>query len=241
MSDSGDTSWLELNSDWLEIKSDARIESGAKLTGERKRAPSMAKKLLGKSRTWACDGEYVYFRRKQANPATLQRHNNFLKSGHFKHVQTQDDIEIYQLQETSPFKREPENLTVLTIPQIRRSAVKAGVARDWGLFVDCISELATKFKSQRWEVDGKKISPDDGFVKNMYEEALQYIFLTIWKSGGPLQAEIDAGVQEVRQRRGETVSRLVTLPPAIQVATGQTGRMSAGAKRLIERNASILH
>lgn len=239
MSKPADTSWLDIP-DWLDDKPSVRIESGAKLTGERKRAPSMAKKLLGKSRTWACDGEYVYFRRKQANPATLQRHNNFLKSGHFKHIQTQDDIEIYQLQEASPFKREPENLTVLTIPMIRRAAVKAGVARDWGLFVDCISELATKFKSQRWEVDGKKVSPDDGFVKNMYDEALQYIFLTIWKSGGPLQPEIDAGVQEVRQRRGETVSRLVTLPPAIQVATGQT-RMSAGARRMIERNASILH
>lgn len=239
MSKPADTSWLDIP-DWLDDKPTVRIESGAKLTGERKRAPSMAKKLLGKSRTWACDGEYVYFRRKQANPATLQRHNNFLKSGHFKHIQTQDDIEIYQLQEASPFKREPENLTVLTIPMIRRAAVKAGVARDWGLFVDCLSELAVKFKSQRWEIDGKKISPDDGFVKNMYEEALQYVFLTIWKSGGPLQAEIDAGVQSVRARRGESTSRLVTLPPAIQVATGQT-RMSAGARRMIERNASILH
>lgn len=239
MSKPSDTSWLD-TPDWLEIEPTARIESGAKLTGERKRAPSMAKKLLGKSRTWASDGEYVYFRRKQANPATLQRHNNFLKSGHFKHIQTQDDVEIYQLQESSPFKRDPDNLTVLTIPQIRRSAVKAAVARDWGLFVDCVSELATKIKSQRWEVDGKKIAPGDPFVKDLYEETLQYIFLTVWKSGGPLQAEIDAGVQDVRSRRGEVTNRLVTLPPAIQVATGQT-RMSAGARRMIERNSSILH
>lgn len=239
MSKPSDTSWLEIP-DWLDDKPSVRIEGSSKLTNEHKRAPSMAKKLLGKSRVWACDGEYVYFRRKKANPASLQRHNNFLKTGQFKHVMTQDDVEIYQLQESSPFKREPENLTVLTIPMIRRSAVKAAVARDWGLFVDCISELATKFKSQRWEVDGKKISPDDGYVKNLYEEALQYIFLTVWKSGGPLQPEIDAGVQDVRQRRGEAVSRLVTLPPAIQVATGQT-RMSAGARRMIERNSSILH
>jgi hypothetical protein len=232
-------SWLDIP-DWLDDKPSVRIEGGAKLTGEHKRAPSMAKKLLGKSRVWACDGEYVYFRRKKSNPATLQRHNNFTASGHFKHVMTQDDVEIYHLQEKSPFKREPENLTVLTIPMIRRAAVKAAVSRDWGLFVDCISELATKFKSQRWEVDGKRISPDDGFVKNMYEEALQYIFLTVWKSGGPLQAEIDAGVQDVRTRRGEATSRLVTLPPAIQIATGQK-RISAGARRVIERNSSILH
>jgi hypothetical protein len=240
MSKPADTSWLDVP-DWLDDKPSVRIESTGKLTGERKRAPSMAKKLLGKSRTWACDGEYVYFRRKQSNPATLERHNKFIASGHFKHVQTQDDIEIFQLQEASPFKREPENLTVLTIPMIRRAAVKAGVARDWGLFVDCISELATKFKSQRWEVDGRKVAPGDPFVKDLYEEALQYIFLTIWKSGGPLQAEIDAGVQSVRARRGDATTRLVTLPPAIQIATGQVGRMSAGARRMIERNASILH
>lgn len=239
MSNPSDTSWLELP-DWLDDKPSVRVETGVKLTNERKRAPSMQKKLLGKSRTWACDGEYVYFRRKQANPATLERHNKFLKTGQFKHIKTEEDVEIYQLQESSPFKREPENLAVLTITQIRRTAIKAGVARDWKLFVDCISELATKFKSQRWEVDGKVVSAGDPFVKDLYEESLQYVFLMIWKSGGPLQPEIDAGVQSVRQSRGETVSKLITLPPAIQVATGQT-RMSAGARRLIERNSSILH
>jgi hypothetical protein len=234
-----DTSWLEIP-DWLDDKPSVRVESSVKLTNEHKRAPSMHKKILGKSRVWASDGEYVYFRRKKSNPATLERHNKFLATGQFKHIATQDDVEIYQLQESSPFKRAPEDLTKLAITQLKRAAVKAGVARDWGLFVDCISEMATKFKSQRWEVDGKVISPGDAFVKDLYEEALQYVFLMIWKSGGPLQAEIDQGVQSVRQSRGETVGRIITMAAPIAIATGQK-RISVGARRLLERNSSILH
>ena len=52
---------------------------------------------LGKKKIWASDGAFVWFRRKLANPATLERHNRFLATGEYKHVGTQDDVEIYEL------------------------------------------------------------------------------------------------------------------------------------------------
>jgi hypothetical protein len=186
--------------------------------------------LVGKSRTWACDGEYVALRRKQANPATLERHNKFIASGHYKHIATHEDVEIYELQEGSAFKRTPVNLLKLSLPEIRRAAVLAGVARDWGLFVDILSEMASKIKGCR-ATDGKPI--DERLSKPLYEENLAYVFEWIWKRGGPLQHEIDAGVQAVRQHRGETVGKVVTFAPPAIITPGQ---MRPGARRLLQRN-----
>lgn len=215
--------------DWLEAPAEARIEGGAKLRGEKNRFKSMVKSLVGKSRTWATDGEYVAFRRKQANPATLQRHENFIKLGNYKHVSTQGDVEIYELQEGSAFKRTPVNLMKLDVPTIRRQAVLAGVARDWPLFVDILAELATRIKNTVAQ-DGKKI--DARLSGPLYDENLAYVFEWIWKRGGPLQPEIDAGVQAVRAARGESSGRIITAPPAIVTP----GQMRPGARRLLQRN-----
>ncbi len=232
--------------DWLEVPADARISGGgAKLRGEQSRFGSMVKRLVGKSRTWACDGEYVAFRRKQSNPATLERHNKFIASGNYKHVSTHEDVEIYELQEGSPFKREPVNLRAMTLTAVRRQAVLAGVARDWHLFVDILLEMATKIKSAR-AYDGKMIDAGDStstaFANNLFHENMAYVFEWVWKRGGPGGDEITREVNTVRERRGDNVSKILSLPASspIRAVQAEAG-MRPGARRLMQRNSLVIH
>lgn len=185
-------------------ESEPRIES-IKLLDDTKRLPSMIKSLIGRSRCWATDGEYVAFRRKLANPATLQRHENFLKLGNYKHITTQDDVELYKLMEGSPFKRTPVNLMQMNDSNMARQAILAACARDWGLFIDILTELSGRIKG-RWGLGG------DAFALQAYQAMLGHIFNMILMRRGPSQGEIDAGVRGLREKRGEG-SRLIMLPP----------------------------
>jgi hypothetical protein len=192
-----DDSWLEL----------PKVSPGKKLTGERKRAPSMSATPLGKKRIWACDGEYVYFRRKKSNPETLKRHEDFIARDHYVHVETSDDVEIYKLTPRSPFKRPQRDLTTLDSYNLRREAVLAACRRDWATLIDALSELSTRIKSRFHE----------GFAATVYQENLHAIFLAINMRGGPAQMEIDKEVRALRQRRGDHVSRLLVLPASMKV------------------------
>jgi hypothetical protein len=192
-----DDSWLEL----------PQVSPGKKLTGERKRAPSMAATPLGKKRIWACDGEYVYFRRKKSNPETLKRHEDFIRRDHYVHVETQDDVEIYKLQPAWPFKRPQRDLTALDVYNLRRETVLAACRREWATFIDGLTELSTRIKSRY----------HDAFAVTVYQENLQAVFLAINMRGGPSQQEIDREVRALRQRRGDNVSRLIVLPAGMKV------------------------
>lgn len=196
-----DDSWLALPGE-VE-KASPRIRAGKKLKNEKSRAPSMRKHILGKSRTWACDGEYVYFRRKQANPATLERHEKFLKTGDYIHVETQDDVEVYSLQESSPFKRQTQvNLADVDDSRVRRAAVLAACRRDWPFYVDALEELAGRIKG--------RFHP--GFAETMWSDALRYIETLIDMRGGPARLERDREIIAVRQRRGAGRGRQIIVP-----------------------------
>lgn len=175
------------------------------MTNETSRFPSLVKRLVGKSRVWTCDGEYLGFRRKKANPATLARHEAFLRSGDYKYLATYDDVEIYQLQSSSPFKRKQRDLTVLDAYNVRREATLAACRRDWSTFVDALLELSARIKSRYHEA----------FATEIYKDNLTAIFLAINMRGGPSQAEIDREVRALRQRRGDVASRLIVMPAAI--------------------------
>ena len=185
------------DSTWLDVS------SPTKLPGERKRAPSMKKAPLGKTRVWASDGEFVYFRRNKSNPATLARHEAFLRTGDYRHVETQDDVEIYKLMPSSPFARKTRDLTTIDSYNVRRTAAIAACQRDWGTFIDALEELSSRIKSRYHEA----------FAKTVYDENLTAVFLAINMRGGPSQTEIDREVQALRQRRGAQTSRIY-LPPA---------------------------
>lgn len=195
-------------------KKTARVESTAKLRGEKARFKDMAGTMLGKKRAWMCDGEYVAFRRKSANPAILERHNRFMQAGHYAHVGTYDDVELYELQEASPFKRAPLDLLSMTVPMIRRIAAVAACKRDWGTYIDAVQELAGKIKGQVY-TDGKPA--DSGFAMQQYTENLEYVFHLIRMRQGPSPDEMNRGVISARQLRGDSRNRLVILPGSPRV------------------------
>lgn len=202
-----ETSWLDLeapadSAGALVIPDGARISGRSKLSKEQTRFPSMAKRLLGKSRTWACDGEFVAFRRKQANPATLERHERFLRIGDYVHVATHDDVEIYQLRSSSPFARQPLNFGEMNFANVRRQAALAACRRDWATYVDALSEMAGRLKGKF----------HTAYAEMIYNDHVTWILHIIRMRGGPSEQEINQGLIAVRQRRGEHRNRVLMLP-----------------------------
>lgn len=187
---------------WIDIGESSLTSHAGALRNEATRGRNVRKDMLGVGRTWACDGEYVYFRRKQSNPATLERHNRFVSCGDYQHVETQDDVEIYELQEGSPFKRRPMNLLDLDFSNLRRQTAIAAVNRNWAVFVDGVEEIASRIKG----------AYHSGQAALVYSEQLEYLFHLIEMRGGPSRVEIDREVAALRTRRGETRSRQIYLP-----------------------------
>lgn len=217
-----DFSWLDMPSEDSDIEKVAqeadakiRVQAAAKLEQDETRFTSMVKRITGESRIWACDGKYVAFRRKKSNPDTLRRHNAFLKLGHYQHITTQDEVEIYELMDGSPFKRVQLALGELSLLDIRRQAVLAACQQDWKLFVDILAEIASRIKSMHY---GEKTATE-GFAKLMYEAHITHIFSMVQMRRGPTPQAIDAGVRSVRSARGEGANRLLLLPPGVKVGT----------------------
>lgn len=200
--------------DWLELepvrkrnrkkRENGEVKSAVKLARERDRAKSMAKSPFGKNRIWACDGEFVWFRPKRngvvvANPSSIERHQQFLASGHYEHVETQDDVEVYRLTELSPFKRHGLNVGELNDNDVFLLAAKAACKRDWKMYVDALEELSGRFKGRY----------QPAFATVMYNEMLQRLELQILNSGGPGSAECAAGLSGVQIKRGRGKGRVI--------------------------------
>ena len=179
--------------DWL------KIETRTKMPYDNVRFMCMQ----GGGRVWACDGEYVACRPKSFHEGTRTRHENFLASGHYEHVGTFDDVQIFKLLPGSPFRR--DNTTFIpgvNLWQDMRQAARAAVARDWVLYTDILEEIASNLK--------RKIHPD--LAKDVWEDTLSQIMQSIYLRGGPSQAEIDAGLSNVRTRRGAAKGRVIAMP-----------------------------
>jgi hypothetical protein len=194
LNDTTDTSWLDEPS--------VRIEAHA-LPKDSKRGKTMSAK---RRKAWDCDGEFVYFRPKLANPATKERLTTQLAKGELKYMTTSDDVQIYAVQETSPFARPTLDMKAIDLQTLCREIRMAAVRRQWAVFLDGLEELASRFKNCRMS-DGKP--PEAGFAKILYSERLSHIFNMIRMSGGPSQEEIDREVQALRQRRGADVKRIL--------------------------------
>jgi hypothetical protein len=205
--------WLALEAPKRKVrkKREVKVEPGSKLPFEPKRALSMRKRMDGSGRMWACDGEYVFFRPTRvingvkttvANPTTLLRHQRFLNEGQYTHVETQDDLEIYRVNESSPFARKGMFLGELKEHDVRRQVVLAACKRDWTLYTDCLEELAGRIKGQY----------DSGSASLVFGERLEYIGQLIAMRGGPTAGECSAGLANVRAKRGVGSGRVILLP-----------------------------
>lgn len=172
--------------DWLNIDVRPAVPSGLESRAEIMRPGEQD----GKDRIWWTDGEYVWFRRIKSNPATLKRHNDFVKSGDYRHVETQGDVEIYQLQPSSPFAvKKTVDIGQMDLYNIRRQAVKAACRRDWKGFRDIMSFL-------RERVNAKYCNPDrpgaaSPLAENVYADMYMGVMTAIDQRYGPSVGEIN--------------------------------------------------
>jgi hypothetical protein len=192
----------------------ARVVASTKLDCEKLRGSVMFGTVQGKKRIWACDGEYVFFRRKScgadAEGRDLQgqlhqaivRHNRFLANGDYTYVETQDDVEICRVNPQSALYRKGMYLGEMNDAALRRGIALAACKRDWALYVDMLTEVSGRIKAK----------VPDKIAGLVYNEMLEYITILIAQRGGPSPMECAAGLQSVRQRRGEGSGQMILLP-----------------------------
>lgn len=196
-----DTSWLGDATPAL---------STPKLRNDKKRGESMRKVAGRKVKSWDCDGQYVFFRRKIANPAIVQRLMTQLAKGELKYIATSDDVEMYEVQTTSPFHRkEATAFGPMDLQTLQRFIIVSACKYKWDDFVDGLSELAGRMKNAVY-TDGKPA--EEGFMRMLYQERLTHIFNMIRQRRGPDPAVIDREVMALRQKRGDQRSRSILLP-----------------------------
>lgn len=197
--------------DWLDLGDDAaRIET-ARVPNETNRAQIMqAGAMLGKDRVWFTDGDYIWFRRKKANPATLQRHNRFTAAGDYEHIGTHDDVEVYKLKPQSVFATKRElNISELDDYNIRRQAAIAAVKRQWETFQDIMSYLRERVNA-RYQ-DPQRPGAPTPFAEQIYAELYAGIMHSIAMRHGPSPQEINRELMALAARKGQTQKRIITL------------------------------
>ncbi len=185
--------------DWLDLRTGEH-------TGLENRAEIMRDgAMLGKDRIWWTDGEYVWFRRSKSNPATLQRHNKFVAAGDYRHVETQNGIEIYQLQPSSPFKAKGKQIDIGKMDNynVRRQAALAAVRRDWPAFRDVMTFL-------RERVNAKHVA-NPAMAEAEYAELYMAIMESIQQRQGPAPNEITREMFALAQNSGELRNRMITI------------------------------
>ena len=166
--------------------------------------------MRGSGRVWACDGRYVAYRPfnhaldNQANPVFQERVERFQREGHFEHMGTFDEVQVFKLKPESPwYAYEDKAYTAgLSLWGDINHAVKLACKRDWKDYTDLLEAMATGM-----------LAGGDVFARKRWEDALNHIMVGIYQRGGPLAAEVSAGVANVRAARG------AARRPAILLAT----------------------
>jgi hypothetical protein len=219
---------LKAEPDWLSIE-DTPAVSAALAGIEVPRADAPYEQLRfevmkGSDRTWACNGRYVACRPSAFHEASRSRHQRFLRAGHYKHIGTFDDVQIFELMPESPFYRTEGNVRAGSWYELLRGAAQAAAARDWGAYVDLLEEIASRIKSVPTGTTG---AVEKDLARDKFNDTLEYLEQLIfmrWHSRTDMhkvedwglamqsmKAEIDAGVHNIRVRRGHVPSgKIVT-------------------------------
>lgn len=230
-----DTSWMDDDTAWLDepapvvaaknprvkpprkpAKKPVSIKAGHKIDHETIRGRAMFGSVKGRKRIWACDGQYVFFRRKSCIGEdgrtdgsghihrAVTRHEEAIRRGDLTYVQTQDDVEICKVNPQSPFARTGLYLGEMDEASVQRQVVLAACKMDWVLYTDALEELAGRIKAS-WKY------PEKGL--EAWKERLTYVHHMIALRGGPTSNMIAAGMQRVRVARGEGLGRVILMPP----------------------------
>lgn len=196
-----DTSWLEVGpatvpdaagENWLEIE-----DPNAGQTTQAFRYLVDAC-MRGTDRVMACDGHYLAYRPtnrafdKETNPRTQERFRDFIAAGFYTHLGTYDEVQIYRLEDGSPFRHNRDYVVGKDRWRDIRQAAGLACERKWSDYHDVLGGIATALKSGR---DGK-------FAKAMFLDMLNQIAIMIRKMGGPAEREVNEGFTGVRKARG---------------------------------------
>ena len=157
--------------------------------------------MRGSGRVWACDGRYVCYRPfnhaldKQANPAFQERISRFDAAGHFKHIGTFDEVMVFQLEPGSPWYATEDKVYIAgkSIWADIDHAIKLAMKRDWKDYTDLLEAMAMGMLAGR----------DPTFARQQWNDALDQVMVGIYQRGGPLPAEVRAGVENVNRSRGK--------------------------------------
>ena len=156
--------------------------------------------MRGSGRVWACDGRYVAYRPfnhaldKVANPVFQERIEKFQREGHFIHLGTFDEVQVFQLKPESPwYAHEDKAYTAgKSLWGDINHAVKLACARDWRDYTDLLEAMASGMMAGR----------EPAFARKQWEDSVAQIMIGIYQKGGPLPVEVKAGVDNVRASRG---------------------------------------
>lgn len=158
--------------------------------------------MRGTNRVMACDGHYLAYRPfnrefdKEVNPRTRERFADFVAAGHYNHVGTYDEVQIYELLDGSPFKHKNKGYVVgQDYWKDIRSAAKLAIDRNWPEYHDMLGVMATALKSGR----------DPMFARTMWDDTINQVAIAIQQMGGPeapTEKEINEGFTGVRKARG---------------------------------------
>lgn len=166
----------------------------------------------GKDRVWWCNGEFVWFRRKKSNPATLERHNAFIAKGDYEYLGTSDDVECYKVRPQSPFsmkKREVVNLDELDFYNVKRLAAQAACQADWETFRDIVAYIRSSINSNVG--DNTELRWTQNFADMVFGDQYQHLIQMIAIRHGPNPAAINVALARLAAAKGENKGRIITL------------------------------
>lgn len=176
-------------------------------------APIMVKGAFeGRNRKWYTDGQYIWFRRKEANPETITRHNRFMAEGDYEYLGTDDDVEIYALRDQSRFKVAGAGTKILDMDklwsmgayQVYRLAAVMACRRKWDNFVDICGFIRERLREKHGAATAQSDLEYSDFVEWLYAS----ITLRLGPSRGEIEREMGA---EMARRRKHTKGRIITL------------------------------
>lgn len=92
-------------------------------------------------------GNRAYAVRSKMNPAAIERLNKHIDIGWYIHESTSDDVEVYVLSESCPFRKRDVTKEELGIGQLCNELAKLAAKREFDQFVQGVDELAYTLKS----------------------------------------------------------------------------------------------
>ena len=186
--------------DWLDVTDDGWLDISDPTTG--KVTPEFQHLvnacMRGTNRVMACDGHYLAYRPfnrefdKEVNPRTRERFADFEAAGHYRHVGTFDEVQIYELLEGSPFRHKKNYVIGTDYWRDIRAAAKAACERNWSDYHDILGAMATALKSGR----------EPTFAQTMWNDTVNQVGIMITQMNGPTEKEVNEGFTGIRKLRG---------------------------------------